>query len=1288
MYRSAFFLMTLMLLSFLAIPDVIACSGNAGRLPPPSIAAERSAVTQPREGLYRWPSMKVTSEDVLRGPIRSTERTLVILYKFKDTANPLGTSTTANWVDRVFGDSVSVADYWNDVSYGSLTLRKAAETGGTSNDGLVGWYTSANNFSHYLDDDEKVLRGSIIYDAITASDADVNYANFDDDSDGFISCSELHIVVIVAAYEASYDNSPSPWIWRVNWEMANQQGNYPTLDGKKICVAGHGSAAIIGERYYKGTNVASVVSEFGIVAHEVGHQLGLPDLYDTDDSSYCYGGKGQGLGYWDLMASGDWLHANGTESGHTPAHPSSWCKAYRGWLIPTEVTEDADSVSIYRYEDNAVCYKLWTSGQYGGDNKQYFLVENREKTGYDKALPGCGLMIYHVDETVTDYEETATHEFIDVETADGFTRNADGTVCNNGCANCTRDHLDVYTWHDSTCVNTPDFDNRGDSTDPWYSGNKATFNKDSCPSSKDYAPADTKVAVLNIGACANPMSADLHVGAANQNTPDVWIHDCAQDNGAEPDQNCANNFWESNDVWIDNDRDGTQDAPAMGKENRFFIGVRNRGAGPAVNVTVKLYHRNNSTGLTFPTGATLDGTMVIGLVPVGGAVRTELLTTIPNSPGDGHWCFGVTLDTPNDTLDTDAGLEASNNKACVNYPVLCERRGNAIPADFAAENPDDDSSPGGGMFNVQVHSNLPAGWQVHFIPGAQLPVYLEKGQTVPMRIEVYPPAGDQHGYAGTVEVVEYRVTPPVGVTGGITFPIYQDNRPPQVVTDLTATAVVDSIPGGEGETPLSVRLSWTPVVHDVNGTAEMIDFYEVHRALTDNFTPDPMTLIASASADGDPDRPGFQYVDRDPHLNLHVRYFYRVIPIDHAQWRGAPSNTAGALGEPLRELANLDVGNVKTTVTERGAVGFLDATQMQGSGFVFPKTGSNQLYIGSLWVGRSATAVDNRDYDADPLKEWRVAAHPDGHLVEFKGPADQGFACGFVDSAAVGASLGLYVRQESYAWSESGTARYVILRYQIENQSTSTISSLYAGLFCDWDIGLQYLQNTGRVEADRGLVYMASPTENLYCGIRLLSGPLTPPRANLTLIDNATYVWPNQYVLDTDKFAFLSAADAAHIMTASPQGGDYGALASAGPFTLAAGQMREFVVALVAGSSLDEVRQAADRAASRYPFEPSAVGDGKAARLVTRLSYCQPNPFSAGTAIGFTLAAPAVVRLEIYDVGGRRVRTLLSGTMAAGDHQLAWDCRDEAGRRAGSGVYFVKLAAGVTREARAIVLTR
>ena len=85
----------------------------------------------------------------------------------------------------------------------------------------------------------------------------------------------------------------------------------------------------------------------------------------------------------------------------------------------------------------------------------------------------------------------------------------------------------------------------------------------------------------------------------------------------------------------------------------------------------------------------------------------------------------------------------------------------------------------------------------------------------------------------------------------------------------------------------------------------------------------------------------------------------------------------------------------------------------------------------------------------------------------------------------------------------------------------------------------------------------------------------------------------------------------------------------------------------------------------------------------------QPNPFNPSTAIRFRLAQTAPVTLAIYDLGGRRLRTLLEGPLqAAGEQSVTWDGRDGAGLPLPSGVYFVRLACAGRSAAQKVVLLK
>ncbi len=101
---------------------------------------------------------------------------------------------------------------------------------------------------------------------------------------------------------------------------------------------------------------------------------------------------------------------------------------------------------------------------------------------------------------------------------------------------------------------------------------------------------------------------------------------------------------------------------------------------------------------------------------------------------------------------------------------------------------------------------------------------------------------------------------------------------------------------------------------------------------------------------------------------------------------------------------------------------------------------------------------------------------------------------------------------------------------------------------------------------------------------------------------------------------------------------------------------------------------------------PSDVAGGSPA--VTRLYANEPNPFNPRTTIRFSLARRARVEIMIYDVTGRLVRELVDGVREAGPQAAVWDGTNDAGRRAGSGVYWVQMKSGEFSSARRMVILK
>ncbi len=127
----------------------------------------------------------------------------------------------------------------------------------------------------------------------------------------------------------------------------------------------------------------------GVFAHEFGHVLGLPDLYDSTYFS-------RGVGDWCLMGSGSW---GDNPKGSNPCRLSCWCLAKLNWIKPKNVRKAEDLTLPPLADDPAACRRLWSKGKKG---TEYFLIENRQRRGRDASLPGSGLAVWHIDETQSD----------------------------------------------------------------------------------------------------------------------------------------------------------------------------------------------------------------------------------------------------------------------------------------------------------------------------------------------------------------------------------------------------------------------------------------------------------------------------------------------------------------------------------------------------------------------------------------------------------------------------------------------------------------------------------------------------------------------------------------------------------------------------------------------------------------------------------------------------------------------------------------------------------------------
>ncbi len=331
----------------------------------------------------------------------------VLLGSYSDNANIF---TAGQFQTQLFGANPtgSMSDYYDEVSYGQLNLT------GT----VYGPYPAANGQAYYEGGSNGMgtyptNAAGFIKSILSVGDASIDFSQFDNDGpDGVPNSGDDDGVVdalIVVFPDGDASGGDSDNLWAHQWGLVYGSGSAFTTDDARS-----GGGNILIDTYTiqgaeKGDGTLNQIKPIGVYCHEFGHVLGLPDLYDYDDSSY-------GVGTWCLMGSGSWGANWNSSTEHRPTHMSAWCKVSLGWVTPTVVT-GTQAVQIPPVETNAQIYKLWDDAYQG---TRFFLLENRTRTGFDADIPGEGVLIWHCNEEVFFSNDDDTYRLIDLEEADGL----------------------------------------------------------------------------------------------------------------------------------------------------------------------------------------------------------------------------------------------------------------------------------------------------------------------------------------------------------------------------------------------------------------------------------------------------------------------------------------------------------------------------------------------------------------------------------------------------------------------------------------------------------------------------------------------------------------------------------------------------------------------------------------------------------------------------------------------------------------------------------------------------
>ncbi len=359
-------------------------------------AVARAINASPRSRVHRANQSTGVGLFDQRFPHTGSPKAIVILVEYQDKKF---TVTNPNQYYKDFlnkegfaqhGGTGSVRDFYVKSSNGKFTPQFD----------VYGPVTLANNMSYYGGNDaagNDKAPEKMVTEACTALDPTVNFADYDTDHNGYVD----NIYVIYAGQgEASYGSTNT--VWPHSWTLLEAMGTCPVYDGVKVNDYGCSNE-------WESTQPDGI----GTFTHEFGHVMGLPDLYDTE-----YGAAvAKTPGPWSVMDYGSY-----NNNGRTPPASGIYERNAFGWIDPI-VLDGATSVSLGNIHDTNQGAIILTSSP-----NEFFLLENRQQVGWDKYLPGHGMLIWHIDykKSVFDANEvnnTSSHQYVDIEEAGGSANN-------------------------------------------------------------------------------------------------------------------------------------------------------------------------------------------------------------------------------------------------------------------------------------------------------------------------------------------------------------------------------------------------------------------------------------------------------------------------------------------------------------------------------------------------------------------------------------------------------------------------------------------------------------------------------------------------------------------------------------------------------------------------------------------------------------------------------------------------------------------------------------------------
>lgn len=293
-------------------------------------------------------------------PRHGKVRSLVFLVEYTDVA--FSTPNPQEYFDKLFnqeefsenGGTGSVRDYFLHQSSGIFDIHYD----------VYGPVKLANTRAYYggnsggSDQNPRAMA----LEAVEAFKESIDFSKYDYDNDG-----NIDNIFIVYAGEGEASGGPAESVWPHSWSVTGTH----IYNGKKLfgyCCT---------NEWMPGGKPAPI----GTFVHEFSHVMGLPDLYNTEDSGVDYT-----PGEWSVLDYGPY-----NNEGNTPPAYSAFERNAMGWLVPRAVSASGE-YQLEEIQKSNDCIIVLTSR-----TNEFFLLENRQQTGWDAYLPGHGMLVWHVD---------------------------------------------------------------------------------------------------------------------------------------------------------------------------------------------------------------------------------------------------------------------------------------------------------------------------------------------------------------------------------------------------------------------------------------------------------------------------------------------------------------------------------------------------------------------------------------------------------------------------------------------------------------------------------------------------------------------------------------------------------------------------------------------------------------------------------------------------------------------------------------------------------------------------